>query len=250
MATMQAGPLNTYNTIGFPGDLAFGVPMRSSPYNLNSSGQAQTVGFAFTLTNGANPNPAGATPNAGQAQVGGTGIFAGILINPKEYITSGTSSGALNPTLNLPDNSLGTLMQVGQCYVVLGTTAKIGDLVYYDNTTGALGSVPPSSSFTGVVASNVLTVSGYVAGGAPLGIGSIIAGTGVTPFTVISALGTGTGGNGTYTVTGAATVASAAMTGTAVAPTGKTLIPTAHVTRDDVPVAGIACIGLSANTGA
>lgn len=243
---MQSGPLNVYNTIGFPGDIAFGAPMRVSPFNLNSNGQAQTFGFAFTVKNGANPNPGTDTPNAGLAQVGGTGVFAGILINPKESITSGTASGALNPNLNLPDNSIGQLMGEGQCYVILGNTAKIGDLAYYDNTTGAIGSVPPNASFTGVVASNVLTVSGYVAGGAPIGVGSVISGAGVTPGTVVSALGSGTGGNGTYTVTGAATVASTTMSSTAVAPAGKTFISNGRIARDDVPTANsVAVLGLS-----
>jgi len=64
-------------------------------------------------------------------------------------------------------------------------------------------------SFTGVVAANVLTVT------APTGslyVGATLTGTGVTQGTVVTAQISGTAnGAGTYSVTGAATVASASM---------------------------------------
>jgi hypothetical protein len=241
--------VNTYNTIGFPGNLAFDVPMRAAPFNLVSTPQVNTVGYACTVISGGNPDTVGGSPLAGTAKVGGTGVFAGIIIMPKSYVTSGTGGSALAPTLALPDNTTAELLQEGQIFVSLGTTANIGDLVYYDNTTGALGSVAPTSSFTGVVATNTLTVSAYVAGGAPLGVGSQITGANITQPTFITALDTGTGGNGTYTVTGAATVASSAMTGSAIAPSGKTFISNTRVARYDVAAAGLAVISVG-NTSA
>lgn len=238
--------VNTYNALGIPGDIAFASPMKVQPYNLNSSAQAQTIGFAFTVVNGGDPDAVNAAPNAGLARVGGTGVFAGILLNPKVYASTGVTGNPLGSSLNLPDNSVGQLMTEGFVNVALGNTAKVGDLVLYDTTTGAITSVPPSSSFTGVVATNTLTVSSYVAGGAPLGVGSQITGANITQPTYISALGTGTGGNGTYTVTGAATVASSAMNGSAIAPSGKAFIAGARVARYDVAAAGVAVISLSA----
>lgn len=59
--------------------------------------------------------------------------------------------------------------------------------------------------FTGSIAAGVLTVSAVAAGA--LFVGQIIAGAGVTPGTQITALGTGTGGTGTYTVSPSQTVA-------------------------------------------
>jgi hypothetical protein len=72
------------------------------------------------------------------------------------------------------------------------------------------------SSFTGSISGTVLTVAGTVTG-TPLGIGSVIVGVGVTPPsgvtpTIITALGSGSGGAGTYTVSQSQTVVSEAMT--------------------------------------
>lgn len=75
-------------------------------------------------------------------------------------------------------------------------------------------------SFSGAISSTTLTVSSYVAtNGGALGVGSVIAGVGVTAGTYITALGTGVGGNGTYTVSDSQTVGSVAMTGNASAVT-------------------------------
>lgn len=74
--------------------------------------------------------------------------------------------------------------------------------------------VQPSSAFTGSISSTTLTVSVFTSGLA-LGIGTLVGDTtgNVSFNTVITALGTGTGGAGTYTVSNSQTVASEAMTG-------------------------------------
>lgn len=240
--------VNIFNALGIVGDLAFDGPIRTVPYNLVSDSAAYNVfGRAFTVSAGGNPEPSPATsaPNAGEAKAGGTGVFAGILVNPKEHTTAGTGGNALAPTLTLPNNSTAALALMGEFFVAYPAACNVGDKVYYDTTTGVLGTVPPTSSFTGVVATNTLTVSDFVAGGAPLGIGSVISGTGVTPGTVISALGTGTGGNGTYTVTGAASVSSTTMTGTAIAPSGKAFVPNGVVSHYALTAAGVGVIKLT-----
>jgi len=63
---------------------------------------------------------------------------------------------------------------------------------------------------TGSIAANTLTVSAVTSGA--LAVGDTLAGTGVTPGTKITALGTGSGGTGTYTVSPSQTVASTAIT--------------------------------------
>lgn len=237
--------VNIYTALGIPGELAFSGPNRTAPYILDSDGQAQTCGFAFTERTASNPDTVGGSPLPPTAQVGGTGVFAGLLVNPKEYPLTGTTGAPLGATLDLPDNVNASLLKMGFMYVSLPAAANIGDLVLYSTTTGALSTVAPSSSFTGVVATNTLTVSGFVSGGAPLGIGTVISGTGVTPGTVISALGTGTGGNGTYTVTGAATVSSTTMAGNAIAPSGTRFVPNCVVDKFTVAAAGVACVRIT-----
>ena len=64
--------------------------------------------------------------------------------------------------------------------------------------------------FTGAISGSTLTVSAVTSGA--LAIGQTVKGVGISAGTVITALGSGTGGTGTYTVSNAQTIASEAMT--------------------------------------
>ena len=63
--------------------------------------------------------------------------------------------------------------------------------------------------FTGSISLTTLTVTAVTAG--TLKVGSMVDGTGVTAGTYITALGTGTGGTGTYTVSASQTVSSTTL---------------------------------------
>lgn len=69
--------------------------------------------------------------------------------------------------------------------------------------------VGTTCSFTGSISTTVLTVSAVASGS--LGVGSIISGAGVTQGTYITALGSGSGGTGTYTVSIPQTAPSTSM---------------------------------------
>jgi hypothetical protein len=69
----------------------------------------------------------------------------------------------------------------------------------------------PNASFTGSITATTLTVTGSPTGRA-LAVGQIIAGAGIPVGTNITALGTGSGGAGTYTISASLTVSSEAMT--------------------------------------
>ena len=84
-------------------------------------------------------------------------------------------------------------------------------------TTGGAGTYEVSiaqdvASTTITGAHGVLTVGGTVTGS--FGVGAVISGTGVDAGTVITALGTGTGGSGTYIVDSATVVTSTAIAAT------------------------------------
>lgn len=210
--------VNIYNALGVAGDLAFDGPIRAVPYNLVSTPQINTVGNAFTITNGGNPDTVKGSPLAGTAQVGGTGVFAGILVNSKEYASYGTSSGSLNPTMNLPDNSIGSLAIMGEFFVNIDNQPNIGDLVTYAPVTGAISSIVPTTKFTASIAAggsstpDVMTVTAVTAG--QLQIGQMISGAGIPAGTYILSLGTGKGYTGTYNLSSinTLTVSSEAMT--------------------------------------
>lgn len=211
--------VNIYEALGMPGELSFDGPIRSKPYNLYSAGVPNVVGYAYTTSSNANPDNTTGSPNAGTAQVGGTGFFAGILVNPKAYSSNGVTGNPLGATLVLPDYFVGELLTMGEVFVNLPGPANSGDIVTYDPLTGALNSIAPTVSFTGAIAAggasteDVLTVSAITAGGT-LGVGSLINAAGVLPGTYIASLGTGKGGTGTYNLTSInlQTVSSEAMT--------------------------------------
>lgn len=244
----MAGPQTTVNfvrALGVPGEFAYSGPNRTKAGILDSASAAYNIigATAFTVKTAADDQ----NPNAPMiVQAGGTGVFAGILANPKVYASFGTTAGGpLAPTMVLANDVNAEFVQMGELVVTVPAACNVGDKVLYDNTTGALSTQASFSTFTGVVSTNTLTVTDFVAGGAPLKVGTVISGAGVTPGTVISALGTGTGGNGTYTVTGAATVNSTTMTGSSEAPTGKTFVPNAVVEIYSPTGAGLAVIKLT-----
>ena len=68
---------------------------------------------------------------------------------------------------------------------------------------------PSAATFTGSISSTTLTVTSVLSG--TIAVGQAIFGQGVSQNTVITALGTGTGGTGTYTVSNTKTVASTAI---------------------------------------
>lgn len=106
------------------------------------------------------------------------------------------------------------------------TRERIGGTVYassYYCVVAALGSwvriifimvgAGDAVSFTGSIASTTLTVTAVSAG--TLAVGQIVQGSGVLPGTIITALGSGSGGTGTYVVSPSQSTSSTAMTGTA-----------------------------------
>jgi hypothetical protein len=202
MAANFQSTINLYNAPGVVGDLAFTGPTRSKPFNLYSASASNIVGRAFTISSGANPNPPLSSPNAGTAEVGGAGLFAGILINSKEYTKFADASGdPLAPTLTLPNYSVGELATMGEYWINVDNQPDVGDLVTYDTGDGSLSTVPSAVTFVGSSSTTTLTVASISSG--QIKVGMLIgtpANPGVTPGTYITALGTGLGGTGTYTI--------------------------------------------------
>jgi hypothetical protein len=71
---------------------------------------------------------------------------------------------------------------------------------------------PSAAIFSGSISSTTLTVDSVLSG--PIAVGQAIFGVGISKNTVITALGTGTGGTGTYTVSNSQTVAATTINST------------------------------------
>lgn len=208
------------NQLGFgvPGALFSDAPVRAQPAALNSASALYNVigETAFTVVS-ADPGD-GSAPLI--AQAGGSGPFAGILMNSKVYATSGPSTGALNPTLVLPNETIAELLLMGDIIVALPGPANIGDQVAYDLTTGALSTFPKFAVFTGSIAitTGILTVTAVTSG--VIQPGMPISGTGIPAGTYIVSNGTGTGNTGTYNtnIAPAGAISSTTITGVSQTP--------------------------------
>lgn len=223
---------------GMIGEIILEGPTRAKPAVLKAADAANiVVGRYFTLD-----------ASDGLYAPGGTGHDGGILSNPKALQSIGTAAGGpLAPTLVVPAGTVGELLDMGQLVVSLSGGCAIGDAIQYAQATGILKALPPVITYSGIIAvtTGILTVSSASAG-ANLRVGSPVVGTGVPAGTIITALGTGTGGNGTYQ-TNIVTAVSAFTDG--VAPnnpdTGYSVIPGAKVVRTANTSAGLAIASLT-----
>lgn len=125
--------VNINMAAGIAGEFAADGAHRVQAYTLDSTAvnSPNTFGYAFTQL------------ADGVATVGGTGAFAGILINPKSKANYGASSGTLAPSLNAQNLSIGELCSktLGALWVMLPAAAAVGDLVCFSKTTGELSTV-------------------------------------------------------------------------------------------------------------
>ena len=75
-----------------------------------------------------------ATSTDGEAQVGGTNAFVGVLVQPKMY----ANQLGLNATLELPNGSQGGLCTFGHINVVTASSFDVGYVAAYNNANGAV----------------------------------------------------------------------------------------------------------------
>jgi hypothetical protein len=116
---------------GIPGEIVRDGPLRSHPGLLSTSSAANNVfGRAFTQA-----------AAGGAVAAGGTGVFFGILANPKQHASFGGTGGPLSPSFALPNNVVADFVTFGIIVAQLTTAATIGEQVQMSNTDGSL-SIP------------------------------------------------------------------------------------------------------------
>lgn len=103
-----------------------------------------------------------------------------------------------------------TLYTHGDFWAVVAGTVTVGAPIYADVTTGQPTVLATSFDGTGSITTTVLTITATTTGA--LRVGDTVASSTITAGTKITALGTGTGGNGTYTVDTSQTAGSAEVT--------------------------------------
>lgn len=103
-----------------------------------------------------------------------------------------------------PDRSIAPTAQMVYLYKTGDTATQAAQLQMLDNMFNA-----SNASFTASISGTTMTVTAVASG--TIDVGMCVNGAGVSSGTWVTALGTGTGGTGTYTVSNSQTVASEAM---------------------------------------
>lgn len=134
---------------GVPGELFTDSPFRAQSYIINSGGTPANNVIGSTCCT---------ISSQGVVTPGGTGVFAGFLVDPKNIALQGTlAGGTLAPTLQVPDYTQVECLTMGTIVVNLPGAAAIGDVIIFDQTTGAISSqaptadLPDGSSFANAV---------------------------------------------------------------------------------------------------
>ena len=113
---------------GIPGEIAFDAPYTGITAIVDTTTEANNVfGRAFTYK----------TESVESVQAGGTGLFAGLMVNPKAHAINTLAA----TTDSVSNGRVAEFCVKGEVYVLLtaGTSVTIGDAVYFVNATGALG---------------------------------------------------------------------------------------------------------------
>ena len=190
------------------------------------SGSTLTLSGTITGTFAIGQTLSGTGVSSGTTIIGygtGTGGAGTYTINPSyPIISSGTSTlSTISGTTLTVGGTLTGAFAVGQS--VSGNYIPSGTVITALGTgTGGAGTYTVSPAFSTIsagtssassISGTILTIGGSVTG--TFAVGQTISGSGVTASTVIVALGTGTGGAGTYTVNNSQTVSTTAINTTA-----------------------------------
>lgn len=165
---------------GVPGELYLDGPLRAQPVRLNTASAANNVfGRALTIVSGATGTGApgdAANPAPMVAAAGGTGVFAGILANPKEHVSYGTSAdGPFGTNFALPNGTIASAVQeTAGIFVTLPAASNPGDSVFYLTATGALLTAAPGAATPANSAGPIGKVERFVNVAASLAVISVL----------------------------------------------------------------------------
>lgn len=142
---------------GVPGELFTDGPYIALPYTINSAEAAYNIIGATVCT----------VTSQGfcQAGSGGSYGFAGFLVAPKDQALFGTGGQPLSPTLTVNNYDVVECLTMGAIIVTLPAAANIGDYVVYNNTTGAISTITPSTPLaSGTTFANAIVTEFTVSG--------------------------------------------------------------------------------------
>lgn len=130
---------------GIPGEIAFDAPYTGITAIVDTTTEANNVfGRAFTYK----------TESVESVQAGGTGLFAGLMVNPKAHAINTLAA----TTDSVSNGRMAEFCVKGEVYVLLsvGTAVTIGDPVYFVNADGTLGAGTAAAGQTQIAGATVV----------------------------------------------------------------------------------------------
>lgn len=155
---------------GVPGEMYNTYPHQAASYIINSGSAANNIigSTVCTITSQSAVEPG----NVGQNIIaaGGTGIFAGFLVDPKNIALFGTGGAPLAPTLVVPNFTQVECLTMGSIWVTLPAAAAIGDVVIFSQATGQISTITPTTAVPGGSTYANAVVSFFPVAGAGLAV--------------------------------------------------------------------------------
>lgn len=119
--------------VGVNGDFYDNSPRRVDPYTIISS-TAGSIGKAYTID----------SSDPSKVNLGGSGVFAGIAVNSKEFVRNGL--GASQDFAQYDECELCTM---GRIWLSIADTVAVGKAAFFNTTTGAIVAGTSGSSVEG-----------------------------------------------------------------------------------------------------
>ena len=130
--------VNQKLAVGVVGDFYDGgatTPRRTDPYTIVSE-SAGSIGKAYTID----------STDPSKVNLGGSGVFAGIAVNSKEFVRSGLAA-----SMDFAQYDEAELCTMGRIWLSIAADVTVGMAAYYDTTTGEISAAASGQSLSGKV---------------------------------------------------------------------------------------------------
>ena len=127
--------VNQKLAVGVVGDFYDESPRRTDPYTIKSS-TAGSIGCAYTVD----------STDPSKVNLGGSGVFAGIAVNSKEFVRNG-----LGASIEFKQYDEAELCTMGRIWLSIADTVTVGMAAYYNKTTGAITAAASGETLDGSV---------------------------------------------------------------------------------------------------
>lgn len=125
--------VNQKLAVGVVGDFYDESPRRTDPYTIKSS-SAGSIGKAYTVD----------ATDPSKVNLGGSGVFAGIAVNSKEFARSG-----LGASLDFAQYDEAELCTMGRVWLSIADTVTVGMAAYFNRTTGVITAAASGETIEG-----------------------------------------------------------------------------------------------------